>query len=67
MHVIEVLAGYRSGRVIAYRNPARLPGNRRSLVNRHIPLPRLFFNGWGFLVRQWRIEDLANSAFGNGS
>ena len=53
--------------VEAGRNLARLPGNRRRLVDRYIPLPRLFFNGRGFLVRRWRIEDLADSAFGNGS
>src|SRR5580698_6261062 len=39
-------------------NLARLPRNCRSLVDRHIPLSRLFFNGWGCLVRRWRIEDL---------
>ena len=55
------------GPVEAGRNLARLPGNRCGLVDRHVPLPRLFFNGWGFLVRRWRVEDLANSAFGNGS
>ena len=53
--------------VEAGRNLARMLGNRRRLVDRYIPLPRLFFNGRGFLVRRWRIEDLANSAFGNGS
>ena len=49
------------------RNLARLSGNRRRLVDSYIPLPRLFFNRRSFLVRRWRIEDLAYSAFGHGS
>ena len=51
----------------ASRKLARLSGHRRRLVDRHIPLPRLFFNGWGLLVRLWRVEHLANSTFSNGS
>jgi hypothetical protein len=51
----------------AGRNLARLAGNGHGLADRYIPLPRLFFDGRDFLVWRWRIEDLANSAFGNGS
>ena len=49
------------------RNLSRMLGNRRSLVDRYVPLPRLFLSCRGILVRRRRIEHLTDSALGSGS
>ena len=49
------------------RNLSRMLGNRRSLVDRYVPLPRLFLSCRRILVRRRRIEHLTDSALGPGS
>ena len=44
------------------RNFARLPRHCHGLIDSDIPLPRLFLNGWGLIVRERRIENLADSS-----